>query len=254
MRRPRPVSTGDLDRLGWRRPCQPGWPASRDALEDWLAGPQSTDRDKGPGHRTAPGGFGLPAPDRLPSRSSWGFQSEKELGGGSGAPSRRTAEASPHLGRHAPGAREIGVDAGSPELCFPDLRSNPRQSPSSGSPCRYLPVSPKDLPRYLRERHDHCTEQIGHQGVRWGDSANRFRRQIGVRDLKCHSDRKRQVSKVEVGRRVLLVEINSAFRILIMRPGVSQREYRVDGRPRQDDADNADGDEIGLRAAETALP
>ena len=72
---------------------------------------------------------------------------------------------------------------------------------------------------------------------------------VRVRDLKRHPNRKSEVGKVEVRRRVLLVEVDRTVRALIVLPGVAKHEDGVDGRPREHDADDPDRDEIGLGAA-----
>ncbi len=97
--------------------------------------------------------------------------------------------------------------------------------------------------------HDHRPEEVRHQGVPQRYATNGLRREVRVGYLEGHADGEGEIGEVEVGRWVLLVEVDGATGRLVVRSCVAQHEDGVDGRPGEADADDADGDEVGLRPA-----
>ena len=75
----------------------------------------------------------------------------------------------------------------------------------------------------------------------------RLGREVRVRDLKGHADGQRQVGEVEIGGRIVFVEVDPADRPAVVGAGIAQREHGVDQRPGQGDAHHAEHDEEGLR-------
>jgi hypothetical protein len=64
-----------------------------------------------------------------------------------------------------------------------------------------------------------------------GDPPNGLGRQIRVRHLERHADSQRQVGEVQIGGRIVRVEVDPTDRLGVKGPGIAQREHRVHQAP-----------------------
>lgn len=76
---------------------------------------------------------------------------------------------------------------------------------------------------------------------------NRLGGEIGVGDLEGHANREGEISEVPVIGSIGLVEVNSAWFILIVEARVVEREDGVHAEPTKHDADQSDCQEVRLR-------
>ena len=96
---------------------------------------------------------------------------------------------------------------------------------------------------------DDGAKDVAEQGVTGDRATDSSRRNVGVGHLECHADGEGEVHEVEVVRAGVVVEVDPAFRLVIVQVRVTQGEDRVDGEPRNCHGRNRNGGHPCLQAS-----
>ena len=85
-----------------------------------------------------------------------------------------------------------------------------------------------------------------------GDPADRFGGQVGVGDLKGEANGESHVGEIEIGGRLVLVEVDPADLVIaVVGPRVAEREHGVHAEPRERHAQHTKTDQCSLSGSGT---